>query len=322
MKYLSCMITGVTCMIVSSWSHAQAASAPVDVSSLAAAKGYLIAGTFSGKIFASMDSGVSWSDVSNGLCDSSSPRYEKMIKCLNVSGEDSIHAITACGEFVSTVPDLHWKQISNDSCVYEYCAGCLTNMSYSARLNRWIIRAGITGPIEWSQDSGKMWTVAVPGCLPCSMPIIMSLYFDTVSAFAGLYGGYSVMIGYSSDIIMSTDSGRTWRATNFAPLGQGVRSITRIGSIAFAGTIDGIYASRDNFTTWWKLGEPSSVKKSKLPVRDRAFGNDWGTREFTLTGKLLRHTERMHGNQVVIEVRENGTRRYSVKKIAPKDLKK
>ena len=318
MKHFPRMIFGMIFVIVSMRLQSYSASAPVDVSSLATAKGYLVAGTFSGKVFASPDSGVHWSDVSNGLCDSSS----LVIKCINVTKDDTIHAITACGEFVSTVPDLHWKQIFGDSCQAMYCPACITNMGYSARVNRWIITASSDGMIQWSQDSGKTWTVAVPGCLPCSMPIILGLYFDTISALAGLYEGYSVMIGYNSNIIMSTDSGRTWRATNFAPVDGGVRSITRIGSIAFAGTLNGIYASRDNFATWWLLGESSAVKKSNLPVRTMTVGNDRGTREFTLTGKLLRHAEYRHGNQVVIEVRADGTGRYFVKKTASKDFKR
>lgn len=322
MKYLPRIIIGMFLIIVSVQLQTYGASAPVDVSSLATAKGYLIAGTFSGKVFASPDSGIHWSDASNGLCDSSSLRYEKMVKCINVTGDDSIHIITACGEFVSSVPDLHWKQVPRDSCWSEYCPGCLTNMKYSARLNKWIISSFITGPIEWSSDSGTTWTVAVPGCSVCSMPIIMSLYFDTISALAGLYQGYSGMIGYSTNILMSTDSGRTWHATGFPVVDQGVRSFTRIGSIAFAGTINGIYASRDNFTTWWLLGESSSVKKTNLSVHNNSIGNDRGAREFTVTGKLFRRTERMHGNQVVIEVRPDGTGRYIIKKIAPKDFKK
>lgn len=322
MKYSPCMIFSMVFIIVSVRFQTVGASAPVDVSSLAAAKGYLIAGTFSGKVFVSSDSGFSWSDVSKGLCDSSSLDYEKMIKCFNVTGDDSVHAITACGEFVSTVPDLHWKQIPGDSCWSEYCPGCLTNNTYSVAVGRWIISSFITGPIKWSPDSGTTWTIGAPGCGYCSMPIILGLYFDTISALAGLYEGYSVMIGYNStNIIMSTDSGRTWHATGFPVVAQGVRSFTRIGPIAFAGTVNGIYASRDNFTTWWLLGEPLSVKKPGLPARTMTTGNDRGTREFTVTGKLLRQSERMHGNQVVIEVRPDGTGRYVVKKIVAKEYK-
>jgi hypothetical protein len=320
MKYFPHIIFGMAFVMVSAWSLAHGASAPVDVSSLANAKGHLIAGTYSGKVFASPDSGLSWSDASSGLCDSSSLRYEKMIKCINVARDDTIHAITACGEFISMVPGLHWKQIPRDSCWSEYCPGCLTNNSYCTAVGRHMIKSFITGPIEWSPDSGATWTVAVQGCGYCSMPIITSLYFDTISALAGLYQGYSGMIGYSTNIIMSIDSGKTWRATGFPVVSQGVRSFTRIGPIAFAGTIDGIYASRDNFTTWWKLGGSSSVKRPGLTARERTIGNDRGTREFTVTGKLLRHSERMHGNQVVIEVRIDGTGRY-IKKIVSKDKK-
>ncbi|HMD67601.1 MAG TPA: hypothetical protein VKF42_01895 [Chitinivibrionales bacterium] len=311
MKYCLRIIFGMTFVIVSASSQAYSVSPPTDVSSLATAKGYLIAGTFSGKIFASPDSGISWSDMSFGLCDSSSITYQKTIKCLKVTRDDTIHAITACGEFVAVVPDLHWKQISNDSCVFEYCSGCLTANTYYTALGRWMIKAFITGPIEWSPDSGKTWTIAVPGCSVCSMPIVTSLYFDTISALAGLYNGYGSTIGYSSGMLISTDSGRTWHATGFAPVYQGVRSITRIGSIAFAGTENGIYASRDNFTTRWLLGESSFVKKPGLSVSCESVVSDRGVRRFTLTGRLVRLGERTYGNQVVIEVRPDGTIRYS-----------
>lgn len=310
MKHCPRTIFGIGFVILASLNHAHGSPPPTDVSSLAAAQGYLIAGTFSGKIFASPDSGISWSDVSFGLCDSSSPTYQKMIKCMKVTRDDTIRAITACGEFVAAVPYFHWKQTSNDSCVIEYCAGCLMANTYYTALDRWMIKAFITGPIEWSSDSGRTWTVAVPGCSVCSMPIITSLSFDTISALAGLYGGYGAQIGYSSGIIMSTDSGRTWHATGFAPVDQGVRSITRIGSIAFAGTTNGIYASRDNFATWWLLGESSSVKKPGLSVPCKSVGNNQAVRRFTLTGRLLGRGERTYGNQVVVEIRPDGTTRY------------
>jgi hypothetical protein len=315
MKHFLYMIFIIPLIIISEWFQAYGASAPIDVSSLATVRGYLFAGTFSGKILVSPDSGLHWSDISNGLCDSSTLRYQKMVKCINVTGADSIHVITACGKFVSTVADLHWKEISNDSCVSGYCPGCLTDMRYSTHLDKWMIRAGISGPIEWSPDSGKTWTVSVSGCSYCSMPIILSIYFDTISALAGLYSGYGSMIGYSSGIIMSIDSGKTWRETAFAPVASGVSSITRMGSIAFAGTEKGIYASRDNFATYWLLGESASVKKCGLPERDMTAGNDGVVLDFTLTGKLLRHTGKRYGNQVVIEHRTDAKGRY-VKKIA------
>ena len=237
------------------------AFAPINVSSLATSKGRLFAGTYSGKIFVSPDSGLHWSDVSVGLCDSSKYQYQKTIKCIKVAGNDSIHAVTACGEFVSTAPEIYWKQLSADSCVLEYCPKCIMNMKYYAQVNAWVITADISGQIDWSRDSGKTGTNAIPGCSVCSMPIIQSLYFDTISALAGLYGGYGSAIGYHSNIIMSIDSGRTWRVTGLAENTLSINSITRMGSIAFASSEKGIYASRDDFTTWWVIGESSEAEQ-------------------------------------------------------------
>ena len=256
MNILSGRIFSITIVIVSLWFQVYGSSAPNDVSSLATAKGCLFAGTY-GKIFMSQDSGIHWSDVSQGLCDTSNLRNQKTIRCIKVTGDDSIHAITDCGEFSSTVPNIHWKQLSIDSCLFGYCAKCITNMKYVGQVNERLITADISGQIEWSQDSGKTWTVAIPGCLPCSMPIIKSLYFDTISALAGLYGGYGSAIGYHSNIIMSTDSGRTWRVTGLAENTLSINSITRMGSIVFAGAGNGIYASRDDFKTWWLIGGTS-----------------------------------------------------------------
>jgi hypothetical protein len=278
-------------------------SAPTDVSSLATCKGYLIAGTFSGKIFISPDSGLRWNDVSSGLCGSSGLGYQKSIKCIIVTGDDSIHAITACGEFVSIVPEMLWKQLSADSCINSYCPPCITNMEYAANLNRWIIAAGIGGQIEWSPDSGKTWTVAVPGCPPCSMPIILSVYFDTVSALIGLYSGYGSMIGYNSNIIVSIDSGRTWRETPLTGISSGVRSITRMGSIAFAGTDGGIYASRDDFATWWLVGGSSTIAPRVSSNRSLTLKMSGKTPEYSLTGRMLSHGRSVRGMQVVIEKR-------------------
>ena len=57
-------------------------------------------------------------------------------------------------------------------------------------------------------------------------------------------------------------------------------------------------------------------------MRTVTTGNNGEAREFTVTGKLLRHTDRMHGNQVVIEVRTDRTGRYFAKKTAPQDFKR
>jgi hypothetical protein len=236
----------------------------------------------------SQDSGLHWIDVSVGLCDSSGLRYQKMIKCIKVTGDDSIHAITSCGEFVSAVSEVHWKQLSADSCIYAYCPQCITNMAYSAHVNEWVITADMGGQIEWSQDSGKTWTIAVPGCLPCSMPIIKSLYFDTISALAGLYSSYGSMIGYRSNIIVSIDSGRTWRATGLSGI-SGISSITRMGPIAFASSEKGIYASRDNFKTWWVIGESSRCSSGAGQINSVPKKPAFLLREMRKDGKPFRN---------------------------------
>ena len=302
MNLFSGRILTITIVIVSVWLQVDGSTAPNSVSSLASAKGYLFAGTYSGKIFVSQDSGLHWIDASSGLCDSSSLQYQKAIKCLKVAGNDSIHAITACGEFTSALPDVYWKQLSADSCVSGYCPKCITNMKYSAQVNDWMITAEISGQIEWSRDSGKTWAVTVPGCGPCSMPIINCLYSDSISALAGIYGNYGSMIGYNSNIIVSTDWGMTWRATGLAGLANGVSSITRMGSIAFAGTENGVYASRDNFTTWWIAGVLSAVKNHFSSTRTMTVGNAGRADAYTITGKKL-PLGKQTGMQVILEAR-------------------
>lgn len=261
MSLFQCRFIIISILILSLLFQGDVFSAPINVSSLATAKGCLFAGTYSGKIFVSPDSGLHWIDECLGLCDSSSLGYQKMVKCIKVAGNDSIHAITACGEFVSTAPEIHWKQLSADSCVLEYCPKCIMNMKYYAQVNAWVITADISGQIDWSRDGGKTWANAVPGCPQCSMPIINCLYFDSISVLAGLYGGYGSAIGYHSNIIMSIDSGRTWRVTGLAENTLSINSITRMGSIAFASSEKGIYASRDDFTTWWMVGESSEAEQ-------------------------------------------------------------
>ena len=87
------------------------------------------------------------------------------------------------------------------------------------------------------------------------MPIIESLFFDSTTALVGFYENYGSEIGFSDcGIIGSNDSGKTWYATNFAPVSQGVTSIARMGSVVFAGSGDGIFASRDTFATWRRIG--------------------------------------------------------------------
>jgi len=52
-----------------------------------------------------------------------------------------------------------------------------------------------------------------------------------------------------------------WRVTGLAEDALSINSITRMGSIAFASSEKGIYASRDDFTTWWVIGESSEAEQ-------------------------------------------------------------
>jgi hypothetical protein len=300
MNFLSCRLSRVLTVIIFSFFCVSGSSAPSEISSLAVAGGRLFAGTTSGKIFVSGDTGHQWSDISGGLCEATGPIYQRAIHCIKVAGHDSIHVITGCGEFVSALQEMRWARLSRDGCFSPWCAGCVTDMRYSASMHEVMIRSFITGPIEWSNDSGKTWTIAVPGCPPCSMPIVGCLYFDSISAFAGLSAGSQ--IGFNSDIIVSVDSGRTWKESNFS--GTQVSSIMRIGSIAFVGTMKGLYASRDNFSTWWLIGESLIVRARE--ARIMAAGKSGRVIEYTLTGKKLPYVRNQQGMQAVLEARGDG----------------
>jgi len=275
-----------------------AASTPPDITALAAAGGRLFAGTLSGKIYVSGDSGLQWTDVSAGLCDTAVPFYRKAVGCMKVTGKDSIHAVTRCGEFVLVQPEVRWTRLTSDSCLGSYCQACMND---TAIMNSCMISSFLTGPIEWSNDGGKTWTIAVAGCSVCSMPIVECLYFDSVSALAGLYGNYSSMIGFKSSIIVSKDSGRIWKETNFS--GIAVRSLTRIGAITFAATDTGLYASRDDFSTWWVVGA-TPVGLSRVTRTTSAKTGD-GIIAYSLTGQKLLSGDHRKVAQAVLE-RRNG----------------
>jgi hypothetical protein len=151
---------------------------------------------------------------------------------------------------------------------------------FADSVGSWIIHASGDGQIEWSGDNGATWTIALGGCLACSMPILLCLHFDTISALVGRYSG-------NCGIIASLDSGRTWQPTNFPAPADGVRSFARLGDIVYAATTEGIFASRDNFSTWWSIVESASVKYREARSGIGKPGMAGHVSVFSLSGRRL-----------------------------------
>lgn len=272
-----------------------ASTPPANISCLASAHGRLFTGTFSGQVFVSEDTAKTWRSVGDGLCDTVVPVFKRTVECMRVMAPDSLRVTTGCGEFVAALNGLRFSRMNFDSCFSPLCHACVKDGMFAASVGTSGIRSSLVGPIEWSSDSGSTWTVAVPGCLVCSMPIVGALYFDAISALAGLSGGYCSMIGFNSSIIVSRDSGRTWKDSKFS--GTGVGSIARLGGIAFAGTERGLYASRDDFSTWWLVGGAAVRQARGAPAGSRSGRMDC----YALTGRKLRSIERVQGIGVVLE---------------------
>ncbi len=225
----------------------------------------LLAGTNEG-IFASTDSGATWTKTDSGLTDN-------RINALVVNGGDIFAATALAGVSVSTNDGRSWSAVNT---------GLADTNTNALVLSGTTLFAGTeSGGIFISTNNGGIWTLADAGLTNNQIasfavdgPIVIAgaypggdVFFttdggsswttSTVSAFgaggitslalngAGLFAG----TGYGQ-IFLTTNQGKDWSESDNGVSANIINALCCSSPNIFAGTNNGIFLSRDNGSSW------------------------------------------------------------------------
>jgi hypothetical protein len=192
------------------------------VESLAEFGGRIYAGTFTGRIYRSLDGGTSWTLLASDVAKES-------VWAL-IAGESSIVAGTRFGAFVSTDSGSTWQ--SGDS-------GLRSGfMQALAVLGPKLVAGSFGGGVSVSTTRGEQWHAASDGL---TNTYVLALTTVDGKLFAGTNGG---------GVSRSTDSGTTW-ITSTSPEYLSIQALAVRDTTVFAGALnDGILRSTDWGVSW------------------------------------------------------------------------
>ncbi len=197
----------------------------VSVFALAAAGASIFAGTDRG-VFRSTDNGANWSAASVGLPEGS------LVMCLTLSGSNVYAGTTGLGVFLSEDNGANWKAVNSG-------LADLRIMSLVVD-GKGLFAATMGGGVFLSTDDGAGWA-AVSSGLPAATSI-NCLFKSGGRLYAGTdYRG----------LFFSTDKGANWKgiASNINQ-GNPVSCMVMSGADLFAGTVNGVFSSSDDGSTW------------------------------------------------------------------------
>ncbi len=234
----------------------------------AATPGTVLAATEGGGIFRSVDAGVSWRAVNQGLTDQSA----KIVRALALDGTRML-AGTQRGVYV--LNGSTWTGIGQGEGPGKLNASVQALLPLGGTL----LAGTFAGGIYRSSDNGQTWQPPGPGS---GMPAGETVW--SLTSF-----GSMVLAGTSSGVYRSLDGGVTW-----TPSGDGIppgattyRVFGDSGApnVWYAGTGSGVYRSLDAGFTWAPItdGLPGG---SNGAVRDlKTFVSPGGLRLYAATGR-------------------------------------
>ena len=231
------LLTGFTLLFTfTSMAQWQTTNGPQNsgkISSLTTKNSIVIAGTDSGGIYRSANSGISWDSSNSGLTNRSN------VNSL-VADAANIYAgvwdgLSGPAVFISHDDGLSWNA-SPLNFVFEF----------SLAIRPGVLIAGTWFGVAVSNDSGATWIGGSNG-LP-SNASVCGLAFSGTKIFSGVCSSGSGGLG----VFSSTDGGINWSSFNNGfSVPPPINSLIVSGSTVFAGTTgEGIYTSADGIPNW------------------------------------------------------------------------
>ncbi len=274
MKKLILLLSVFTISISFTYAQWQSTHFPskFTITCIAASGTNIFAGTDSGGVFLSTDTGTTWTAVNNGLSNTK-------VTSLAVAGTN-IFAGTGTlnvdgGVFFSTDTGISWTEGVGLSNTYVSSLAVIgTN-----------IFAGTPSGVFLSTDTGVIWTAVNNGFPSFPYNFIVSLAAFGTNIFAGSYfndlflstdsastwtniinngtiyygaitslavAGTNIFVGAGpAGIFLSTDTGLIWTAFNNGLWNSNVTSLALSGSNIFAGITGGVYLSTNTTGSTW-----------------------------------------------------------------------
>jgi photosystem II stability/assembly factor-like uncharacterized protein len=189
-------------------------------------------------LYNSNDSGNSWRQVWDGPKDSRS-----ILSIAEINS--SIYATDWVHVYRSSNEGLEWNLEDTSLMAITMPQVLFTFDSSIYAAGNWVVRKG-KHESTWS-------VIAIP-------PADSDWSISTVSVMGSVF----FAISNRSNVLRSTDSGKTWNSCHFFI--HGIQFLTTIGHTLFAGGYDGISYSKDSARTWQKLSPPNLTTSTPITL--------------------------------------------------------
>lgn len=195
----------------------------------------LYAGTVSGGVFRSLDSGSHWTAANSGL---NSPWVTSVV--INPLAPTTLYAGTYSGGVSRSVDGAeHWTPANKGLPDLRIAA-----LAIDPLVPTTLYAATVQNGIFRSIDSGATWTSASAGLTTMDMRCIVTDPGTANTLYAGTDG---------NGVFRSTDGGSTWAGVNTGLTNQTVYTLAinpAATSVLYAGTADGVFRTADRGDHW------------------------------------------------------------------------
>jgi len=192
------------------------------VNSIAKKGNSLFIGTYFKGVFRSIDNGVNWSPINNGI------KTNDVISSIIINGNSLLAATWGKGIFSSSDNGDSWIQKN-----YDLNGSFISSMAFNNNLY-----SGGWGGVFLSSNLGQSWTDLNDGLISHSINAI-------ASSGSNIYAGTQ-----EKGFFISTNNGGNWVEANNGLTNTDVRVIGLKGDKIFAGTGNGVYLSSNNGQSW------------------------------------------------------------------------
>ncbi len=179
-----------------------------------------------GGVYKSIDQGTSWTAVNNGLPDNT-------VYALTLSGTDILATVWAWGIYKSSDNGENWNLVNNGLPSGDLHLYAFTNLSETN-----ILTGGAEG-VFLSSNGGQSWN-AISSGLPQNSEIYALTYSGGNFIAGTLYEG----------IYISSDNGQHWSQSNSGLHHNIISNLAVSNNVLFAGTRGGLFSWEGNETEW------------------------------------------------------------------------